>query len=298
MTVTAAEAAEEGVVFPCAGEWLVGVLHRPVAARPRGVLVVVGGPQTRVGSHRQFTLLARALAAQGFPVMRFDYRGMGDSGGALVGFEGIAEDLEAALAAFRERMPELREIVLWGLCDAASAALLHHRVHPQLAGLVLLNPWVTEGQTAAGVMLRRYYLRRVLSGELWARLLRGEVKVAASLRSLAGMVLRRPAAEPSGSVTRAEAIAPPPANVSSAPLAERMARGLERFDGPVLLVTSGQDLTAAEFLDRARDSRRWRRLLAQPRVHREHLEEADHTFSTAAWRERVEHLTASWLASW
>ncbi|KAB8057318.1 hydrolase 1, exosortase A system-associated, partial [Janthinobacterium violaceinigrum] len=58
---------------------LVGILSLPAAPGPRGVLIVTGGPQYRVGSHRQFVLLARALAAQGVPVLRFDLRGMGDS---------------------------------------------------------------------------------------------------------------------------------------------------------------------------------------------------------------------------
>ena len=51
-------------------------------AGPRGVLIVTGGPQYRAGSHRQFVLLARFLAARGMAVLRFDYRGMGDSEGA------------------------------------------------------------------------------------------------------------------------------------------------------------------------------------------------------------------------
>ena len=46
-------------------------------AASRGMLIVVGGPQYRAGSHRQFTLLARDVAATGVPTMRFDYRGMG-----------------------------------------------------------------------------------------------------------------------------------------------------------------------------------------------------------------------------
>ena len=48
---------------------------------------MVGGPQYRVGSHRQFTLMARAFAAAGYPVLRFDYRGIGDSEGESRGFE-------------------------------------------------------------------------------------------------------------------------------------------------------------------------------------------------------------------
>ncbi|HBZ05431.1 MAG TPA: hydrolase 1, exosortase A system-associated, partial [Massilia sp.] len=49
----------------CRGAWLYGIVSLPAAPHPRGVLIVVGGPQYRAGSHRQFTLLARDLAAAG-----------------------------------------------------------------------------------------------------------------------------------------------------------------------------------------------------------------------------------------
>ena len=67
---------EEALVFGCGGEALVGVLARPDAPAARGVLIVVGGPQYRAGSHRQFTHLARELARNGIASLRFDYRGM------------------------------------------------------------------------------------------------------------------------------------------------------------------------------------------------------------------------------
>ena len=47
---------------------LVGVLAAPEGAQ-LGVLIVVGGPQCRTGSHRMFTLLARGLAAQGLATL-------------------------------------------------------------------------------------------------------------------------------------------------------------------------------------------------------------------------------------
>ena len=68
-------------IFDCQGESLIGILHQPVNAASIGILIVVGGPQYRVGSHRQFLLLARSLSANDIPVLRFDYRAMGDSGG-------------------------------------------------------------------------------------------------------------------------------------------------------------------------------------------------------------------------
>ena len=87
---------------------MVGILSLPAAPGPRGVLIVTGGPQYRVGSHRQFVLLARALAARGVPVLRFDLRGMGDSEGSARDYRAAAPDIAGALAQFFDAVPALR----------------------------------------------------------------------------------------------------------------------------------------------------------------------------------------------
>ena len=95
---------EEPLCIESQGERLIGVLHRPQTPAghlTRGVVIVVGGPQYRIGSHRQFVLLARSLAALGTPVLRFDLAGMGDSGGKFAGFERSATDIRAAASAVR-----------------------------------------------------------------------------------------------------------------------------------------------------------------------------------------------------
>ncbi|MEO6566032.1 MAG: alpha/beta fold hydrolase, partial [Casimicrobiaceae bacterium] len=81
-------------------------------------MIVVGGPQYRVGSHRQFALLARALARVGIPALRFDYRGMGDSEGDRRSFDEIDADIAAAIDTLC-REAHLARVVLWGLCDGA-----------------------------------------------------------------------------------------------------------------------------------------------------------------------------------
>src|SRR5690606_34644237 len=106
-----------------------------------GVLIIVGGPQYRVGSHRQFVLLARYLAERGIPVMRFDYRGMGDSDGDMRTFEHVGKDLGSDIDYFFSECSFLKDIVIWGLCDAASAALFYAHQDRRISGLVLLNPW-------------------------------------------------------------------------------------------------------------------------------------------------------------
>ncbi|PHV05291.1 hydrolase 1, exosortase A system-associated [Janthinobacterium sp. BJB412] len=178
---------EHALQFSCEDAALIGILSRPRQAATRGVLVVVGGPQYRAGSHRQFTLLARALAAQGIPVLRFDYRGMGDSEGAARDFEAVSADLRAAIDEFFRQVPTLRDVVVWGLCDGASAALFYAAGDPRVAGLALLNPWVRSQASYARTTLRHYYLARLRQGEFWRKLLGGRFDLraaAASLRQL------------------------------------------------------------------------------------------------------------------
>jgi exosortase A-associated hydrolase 1 len=267
------------VAFACGQDWLLGVLTRPEKPRSRGVLIVVGGPQYRAGSHRQFVLLANDLAAQGYAVMRFDYRGMGDSTGEPRTFENVEEDLRAAVDHFLSRVPEVTEVVVWGLCDAASAALFYSHRDRRVAGIALLNPWVRTVQGEARAHLKHYYLRHAFSAAPWTKLLRGQFDLAASARSFVRS-LKRASAGGEGA------------------LPERMAHGLARFKGRALLITAGNDLTAKEFLDTARASPRWRKLLRSPRVTQHVLPEATHTFPRGDWREQVASWTSGWLRSW
>ena len=281
----------------CEGASLVGLLSEPAEATAAtapsdtGVLLIVGGPQYRVGSHRQFTLLGRALAAAGLPCLRLDHRGMGDAEGEQRGFDQLDADIAAALDAWQRERPALRRVVLWGLCDAASAALLyvHRRRDARIAGLCLANPWVRTEASLARTQVRHYYLDRLRQPAFWRKLLSGRVGLGA-VRELLGKLAQGRAA-PAGPATPADAAAADRRHYT-----EQMADGLRAFGGPVLLILSGDDYVAKEFLDRCRDGGpAWRGLLGRPGLRREDLPDADHTFSTAAWRAQVERLTAAFV---
>jgi len=255
----------EPLLFRCEGHALVGILHR-AAAEPAevAVLVVVGGPQYRVGSHRQFVSSARALAAAGVPTLRFDYRGMGDSAGDNPGFERVAADIRAAIDALMGACRPRRGVVLLGLCDAASAALMYCGSDPRVAGLILMNPWVRSGQSQAEVVVRKYYAARLLQGDFWRKLLGGGFDFTGSVKALVGNLVRATVRQPPG---RGE------------DYIEAMRLGLTQFHGPMLIVLSGRDLTADEFRARCRSDDRWRRGLARGDVEVVELPTADHTFS-------------------
>jgi exosortase A-associated hydrolase 1 len=288
---------ETPLLIPLAGDTLLGVLAAPAGlAQGTALLVVVGGPQVRVGSHRQFVQLARHLAAAGHATLRFDVRGMGDSSGSPAGFEHLHEDIAVAVDALFAARPEVRRVVLWGLCDGASAALLylHQTRDPRVGGLVLLNPWVRSPQTLARATLRHYYLQRLRQPGFWRKLLGGSVGRAAvrgwwqNLQTARQRVreARDAASAPSGA---------PHALPQAPPFAARMAQAWRAFPGPILLVLSGDDVTAQEFADHARADAHWRGALDIPRVTRADLPGADHTFSGPDSGPRVLRLTLDWL---
>jgi exosortase A-associated hydrolase 1 len=268
---------EEVLEMRCEGEQLVGILHRPLQPGGLGLVIIVGGPQYRVGSHRQFIHLARHVATAGHAVLRFDCRGMGDSTGEFPGFEQIGPDVGSAVDALFQAAPGLQGVVLWGLCDAASAALFYAPTDARVRGVALANPWVRTEETLARTVLRHYYLRRLFSRDFWRKLLTGGVRPAAVAGDLAGN-LRAGLRE-----------AVPGVNY-----VERMRLGLAAFGGPVLELLSGRDTTAAEY-ESVAATPAWQRLVGRPGVERHRVAEATHTFSTAAWRDEVAERTLRWM---
>jgi exosortase A-associated hydrolase 1 len=171
------------LTFACEGAALGATLDG--AAGATGLLFAVGGSQTRIGSHRMFERLGKALAEKGYPAFRFDRRGVGDSEGVEPGWRGSGPDLAAAAAAFRRAAPGVERIVGLGLCDGAGALCLHGRA-AGLHGLVLVNPWLVEASEndPAPAALRRHYRERLTTAAGWRRLLSGSVSYAATLRGI------------------------------------------------------------------------------------------------------------------
>lgn len=278
---------ERAISFNCGGDSMVGIVHAPDARNALGVVVVVGGPQYRVGSHRQFVQLARALAAAGYAVMRFDVRGMGDSDGAPRGFEDIDADIGAAIDALLIHAPGVRRVTLWGLCDGASAALLYVQStrDARVVGICAVNPWVRSEAGLARAQVKHYYLSRILTGEFWAKLLRGGVGLSA-LRELSSKLAL---------VTRSASTS---ATHSGDAFTERMAFACEKLPaGGLFMILSENDLTAKEFGDHIARSANWRRALQAAATQRLDVAGADHTLSAPEASAAVEAATVRWLAA-
>jgi len=77
--------------FACEGAALAASLDEAPGAT--GLLIVSGGNEIRSGAHRGMAMLAGRVAAAGFPVFRFDRRGIGDSEGVNGGYESSGHGL-------------------------------------------------------------------------------------------------------------------------------------------------------------------------------------------------------------
>ena len=212
------------LTFEAADATLAGTLD--TAAGASGLLLVSGGNEIRAGAFSGQAALAARIAAAGFPVFRFDRRGVGDSGGENKGFRKSARDIESALAAFRVIAPNVHRVVGFGNCDAASALMLAHGA--ECDALVLSNPWTIENDDAAPppAAVRARYADKLRNPREVARLLTGGVNLAKLARGLVH------AARP---------------NVARTTLAGEMAAGLAAFEGPVRIVLAGADRTAQMF---------------------------------------------------
>lgn len=272
---------EEPIWLPSPQGPMLGIVSGGAAAAGTGVVIVVGGAQYRTGSHRQFVQLARALACAGYPTLRFDMPGMGDSPGAPVPFDHSEGCIGAAIDGLLGHQPTLTGVVLWGLCDGASAALLHHQSarDARVTGMVLLNPWVRSEAGLARTHVKHYYRQRLMEPAFWRKLLSGGV----GLQALRGLWFNL------------RGFRKPQAASAELRFQDRMAQGWRAFPGRILLILSGRDLTAQEFEEYVASDPAWAGALKRPTLAQHRLPHADHTCSRPEDLASAIEATRAWL---
>lgn len=251
------------VDFDCEGCSLAGTLDE--ATGTTGLLWVSGGNEIRSGAYAGQTALAAEIAVRGYPVFRYDRRGVGDSEGANGGFESSAADIAAAVSAFRTHALQLTRIVAFGNCDAASALALFHEGLP-IDALLLANPWVIESPsgsdaptTPSAAAIRSRYWARLKNPRSLVDLLTGKI----NLKKLAGGLAKAASKDaPSG-------------------LAGRIAAALGGTELPVRILLARRDTTALAFYSVWHDAS-YAPVRAKASISLDQIDSASHSFADAA----------------
>ncbi len=278
------------VLIPCSGDTLVGMVHQPEEIGNVGVVVIVaGGPQYRVGAHRQFVTLARMLARAGAAVIRFDHRGTGDSSGDLRGFIDMNEDIHNATNVLCEQFPEIDSIVLWGECESATAGAFYGYTDSRVKGIFMVNPWIRTEQGQAKTILKHYYWERLSDINFWRKVFSGQFSILNSFKSYLQLV--------KSAKTHSEVNQDTEVDLTTLALPERLAKSCACFDGKLFVLNSGFDLIAQEYKDYVASSNIWQKLIASGNVTLYDIPDSDHTFSRVEWRNDLFKQTEDWIAS-
>jgi len=189
----AVTAEERYVEFGFGGLTMRGVLHMPASRGPAPVIMLSGWGGTRYGPNGILVEAARVLAEDGRAVARFDFRGRGDSDGA-VSEHDLKCHIEDALAMadwVRDHVDE-RPPVLLGICSGGEVAVgaLFSGLDVDSVCLWSAPVFAAEPTAARRSRKRLGYLldygRKALRPETWRKLLSGRVRFDIIRRVLGG----------------------------------------------------------------------------------------------------------------
>jgi uncharacterized protein len=115
---------------------LFGMLHQPANPVKPGIAIILLSPgvKMRVAPHRLYLNMAERFVSLGFPVLRFDFYGLGDSEGEvqeeyladLYGSVQVGRYVDDTLAAmdWMQNTYDISQFIVSGLCGGAITGLL------------------------------------------------------------------------------------------------------------------------------------------------------------------------------
>ena len=155
--------AEQQVVLESNGSRLCGMVYDPQGTPARSVVFCHPLFEERKSAGRVMGEMARALCADGFRVLMFDYRGCGDSSGDFREFSvpDWLDDIQAAIVFLQSRAPATPTGLL-GLRLGASFALQAAAGRADIDFLVLWEP-VANGRDYVEQELRKKLMKEMMT---------------------------------------------------------------------------------------------------------------------------------------
>ncbi len=193
----------ETVVHFGSDHGIFGIVSEPLERRASGpaLVLVNGGTNHRPGINRNYTEWARAWAARGRVVLRFDIRGLGDSPPlyprdlCVLYRPESRTDICDAFDFLATRYGKQRFICL-GLCGGAYQSLHTALEDSRVCGVVMLNPLRFQAERSSLPDFQSEFdhkplarqVRAALSPKKWRSALRGELDLRRKSRLLLGQL--------------------------------------------------------------------------------------------------------------
>jgi exosortase A-associated hydrolase 2 len=174
---------ETAYFLPLGDERLFAFLHRPDGPCHGGAVLCAPLAEEQLWSHRVFVNFARELCVRGYAVLRFDYRGEGDSDRQFEqsDLQTRVADASTAIEELTRQVPELKKVTLVGLRLGGAIAALAAAGRADVERLVLWDPVINgadymQSVLRSNLMFQMAQFRKVVEGReaLVERLDRGE----------------------------------------------------------------------------------------------------------------------------
>ena len=272
---------EQHIFFENRGCQLMGALHTPdTPSVCEGALVFLHGwAGYRIGPHQMFTKLARRACAEGFPCLRFDFRGRGDSEGdaKATTLSTMISDAVAATRLVRERSGVSR-VAFIGDCSGSEVAIGAAALGAGVDSLVLWSAPIVGADRAASDRAKKQhilkqYAHKLLRKETWQKLLGGKLQFDMIKKAALG-----------GGKGAGEEGAEEDRDID-------WLRRFYDFRGEALYIYGGNDPTKPESVEHYQALS-----LRANRAFNLHLVKgANHAFYSLAWENEVMDTTLNWL---
>jgi len=274
---------EKPIKFISKQKTLYGILHEPQNEKHQTAFILLHGWGTyRIGPHRFFVDAARTFADDGFPCLRFDFRGRGESEGSVADTT-LLDMIEDAHQAVEEilKNQDISQVILLGLCSGGEVAVGTAADNPKIKGVVLLStpllgrdPDIKEDVKKTANYAKSYWQKLFLP-QTWKKIFSLRVNYKAVFRILFGhFVHQTKPHEKNSKITR------------EAELLEKF----RNFNGASLFIYGENDPVAAPSEKAYRDI-----CEKQKNTTFKTIPGANHNFYSLEWKKNVINHISEWL---
>lgn len=295
---------------------LFGILHLPQTEERRNIAIILLSPgvKMRTGPHLLYKRMTDLFTGLGFPVLRFDFFGLGDSEGQLeekqladvYNHMEVGRFVDDAIDAMNwmQKNHGTSRFILSGLCGGAISGLLAGSRDKRVVGLLGLgitpvlaskaaNPalYMTTGQL---LELRTGYIRKLIDPKsIWRALtLQSDFRLA--WKSVTAPLLNRWKQKNTAAAT-AEMDADKLPDDNANPLFPPAFFDMTSSGRPLLLIFSGADRLNWEFQEKF-IPRYGERLKTVSHMYDLHvIPEANHILSFREWEKEMLDMARDWL---